>query len=576
VSLLANLKAAVRAGLAMKKESAVSPSRVAVAIRNRFNPIRDLKPENLALQLDQFHNGVVGPAARMWDAMERRDVYLRNVISKRKKSVARLSWEILTKDDSEEAKQQAKALEQFYKSIRATSVLKQDEQGGLSLLIRQMCDAIGKEFAVHEIVWAPRPDGLSAEFRFCPLWWFENKTGKLRFLPQEFATDGEEMAEGEWLVTVGEGLMECSSVAYVFKHMPLKDWLSFSEKFGLPGVLGKTNAPKDSPEWTAMEEAVGNLMNDWAAVASANDVIELIETKGGAGHLPFPPLVEYCDRAIAAVWRGADLSTIAKDGNAVGASLQGDESNLLLEDDAEVISETLNERVTRYALQIIYGPDVEPLAFLKLQGRASEAELKFKRDVFTNFQKDGTVGDIMANLTDLKELVSEVGIPVNNEYQDPWVPVETKNGALVTGETVTDPEGDVIGAVPEAGQADSNGDAVERVPTDGKEQTLGNEALAERSRPLAARAVPPTEQFLNRANKHFSQATREAFRPVAQRLQRIFAMSNELEMRVELNQLLADWPQLKEIVTKEPKNAKALEEAISAALLNGLSQKTKG
>jgi phage gp29-like protein len=156
-------------------------------------------------QLEAFHAGYLGAAARTWDTQERRNIYLGNVASKRKKSVARLPWEIKQTEDSREAKRQAEVLTAFYNSIRVTSVLEQNERGGLSLLIRQMMDAVGKKFAVHEIVWSPTPQGLNAEFRFCPLWWFENITGKLRYLPQDFMIDGEEMLEGEWLVTVGEG-----------------------------------------------------------------------------------------------------------------------------------------------------------------------------------------------------------------------------------------------------------------------------------------------------------------------------------------------------------------------------------
>jgi hypothetical protein len=34
------------------------------------------------------------------------------------------------------------------------------EEGGDSLLIRQMMDAVGKFYAVHEIVWQPIPAGV--------------------------------------------------------------------------------------------------------------------------------------------------------------------------------------------------------------------------------------------------------------------------------------------------------------------------------------------------------------------------------------------------------------------------------
>jgi len=246
----------------------VTPQRVLWAVRNRFNPLRSLTPEVLARQLDNFAVGYLREIAITWEAMERRDAMLRNVSLKRKKCVARNGWEILTvpnlsKEQEAAAAQHKAALEFFYNNLSCTSVLEQNERGGLSLLLRQMMDAVGKRYAVHEIVWRPqRNDGvpatampsdekaipqpdvlLTAEFRFVPLWFFEARTGRLRYLEQESAIDGKEMVDREWLVTVGDGIMEACSVAYMFKSLPLKDWLALSEKFGMPGLLGKTDAP---------------------------------------------------------------------------------------------------------------------------------------------------------------------------------------------------------------------------------------------------------------------------------------------------------------------------------------------
>lgn len=557
----------------VKQASIITPQRVIYAIRNRFNPIRGFTPEKLAGQLDQFHAGEIKDAARTWDAMERRDVNLGNVAAKRKKSVARLPWEIMTVDDSAEAKAQAEFLEDLYNNLRATSVLEQNERGGIRLLIRQMMDAVGKRFAVHEMVWVPPgakdsrgiinlSDGPVLEFRFCPLWWFENKTGTLRFLPEEGALDGEPMAPGGWLVTVGEGIMEGCAVMYVFKHNPLKDWMAYSEKFGMPGVLGKTNAASGSPEWEAMEEAVAAFCQDWAAVSSATDTIEFIEAKGGSNNLPYPPLVEYCDRAMAARWRGADLSTMSQGKEGVGASLQGDETNLLLEDDAGLITEILNEQVDRAALEWRFGAGVECKAYFKLQGTISTPEdEQFRRAVVLGFLADRTVGDIIANQTDLKALIGEVGLPVNEEYVDPYVPVSAEPGPLVTGELVKDPEGDIIGGDYEALTGNDQG----LNPNDKEASArggLGNSA--------------PGGRALPKARREFALATKQALKAVAERLQGIYAMENEALQRVALREFLDAVPALKkhlagEATTKE--QVQALRKALEDGFLKGARER---
>jgi phage gp29-like protein len=372
----------------------VTPERIQLSIRARFNPIPSLTPQLLGMYLESFRLGFFRNIALAWDAMERRDYKIQAVASKRKKSVARQGWEILTLEDSPAAREQKLVLEYFYNHLTATNALEENETGGLALLIRQMMDAVGKRYAVHEIIWRPVGKGmvdgvgndggklsasspstinspaihpsLTATFRFCPLWWFEGTQGRLRFLTTEFAIYGVDMTPAGWLVTVGDGVMEACSVAYMYKQLPLRDWLASSEKFGMPAIVGRTDATLDSPEWNEFVEAIRNFSQDWSAVFNRDNSIELIESKN-QGEGPFAPLVEKMDRAITTLWRGADLGTMSAH-HASGASLQAEETDILELDDAQMISETLTAQVSRYVLQYHFG-DAPQLAYIKILAR---------------------------------------------------------------------------------------------------------------------------------------------------------------------------------------------------------------
>ncbi|MDB6066232.1 MAG: hypothetical protein JWR26_2440 [Pedosphaera sp.] len=373
-----------------KPSDLITPERIQASVRSRFNPIAGLGPKLLASYLDAFRLGFFRNTALVWDAMERRDATLQTVAPKRKKAVARHGWEILTLDDSPAAQQQKLALEYFYNHLTATNALEENETGGFSLLVRQMMDAVGKRYAVHEIIWQPSPatpmaaNGqslpapLTATFRFCPLWWFEGTQGRLRFLPTEFAIYGTDMEPGGWMVTVGDGVMEACSVAYIYKTLPLRDWLSYSEKFGTPGIIGHTTAAKDSVAWNEFANALESFSQDWKVICNKENSIDLVEPKG-QGEGPFAPLVERMDRAMTALWRGADLGTLSSH-NAAGASLQADESDILEMDDAQMISETLTAQVSRYVLQYHFG-DAPQLAYIKV--RTVE-----KRDLSLDLQVD--------------------------------------------------------------------------------------------------------------------------------------------------------------------------------------------
>lgn len=508
----------------------VSIQRVQLAIQNRVNPIRGLTPDILSRALDQFKVGYLRDAALLWDAIEARDLNLKNVAGKAKKSVSRLPWEILTVEDAPEteAAAQRDVLVAFYNNLHATDVLNENERGGLRLLVKQMMDAKGKRFAVHEIVWQPGAK-FTAELRFVPLWFFENRTGRLQFLPSEGAINGVPLEESGWLVTVGDGLMEASSVGYLYKSLPLKDWVSFSEKFGMPGVLGKTDAAKDSEEWNAMTEAVSSLVNDWAAVMSRSSEITLLETKAGGSNLPFEPLVEYMDRKIAALWRGADLSTISS-GSAEGhgASVQGDETDLILEDDAAWIEETLNEQLTRFVLRYHFGPDVEPLAYLKLQ----IPDKKSLTDEINAYGIAVRAGVITPNLQDEIAFREKASLPpVSPEVEKAWKKNPTREPITIQDES--SPAGGGFGGF---GGARKPG------------------------------------QFANEDAVHVQRlavAFADDLAPLRARLERILTIEDDDLMRAKLQTFLRDLPSLLKDINADPESARVLEDSLQRGLLAG-------
>ena len=347
-----------------KTKRQIGSTRVALETMYRFNPLRNLSPDYLRSCHDEFSAGTLRSAARLWEEIEDIDDVLKVVAAKRKKAVSRHGFEIVTDDDSPEAEQHAAALKFFYDQLTATRVDDRNIRGGLTMLIRQMMDSVGKKYAVHEIVWKPVAGKLTAEFWFVPLWYFENRSGQLRYLPSGTSRDGQELEPGEWMVTSGDGVMRAAAVAYMFKHLPLQDWLIYSENYGRPIPKGVSTGAPGSDEWVAMEDAVAALADCDGVVVSAGSDIDALDLSV-KGNLPYPPLVERMDRALSTLWRGADLGTMSK-GDAVGASVQGDETDLLEDDDADNITDVLNEQVDKFVIQYMFGSDA-PKAWVNIK-----------------------------------------------------------------------------------------------------------------------------------------------------------------------------------------------------------------
>jgi phage gp29-like protein len=302
----------------------------------------------------------------------------------------------------------------------------------------------------------------------------------------------------------------------MFKSLPLRDWLAFSEKFGTPGIVGKTDAAIDSPEWNAMIEAVQAFSQDWATVMNQTGVIELIEAKGN-GEQPFKPLVDLMDEEMTRLWRGADLGTTSKrDSN--GASLQADETDILETDDAELISETLQSKVSRYALAWKFGWDAPQLAYIQIKAP----------------EKDTVTQDLAVDT-----FLLAAGAPLS----------------------VADTLARYDRSQPDAGEELLTRPAA---PVADPEQQVKSE--------MANALTSP--KLLNQSRALMAAAVQDDLSHALERLRDILGIADDELFLKKLQAFAADFPQFKTAILADPAAARALQPILSAALANGLATKS--
>lgn len=344
----------------------ITPIRIAQERSSRTNPLRNFSEQKLAYMLENFALGWLADAARLFDALERRDDIISAVSNKRRKSVSRLNWNIVAQgDDEDKSRRHIEVLTDFYNNIKVSSISTPNKTGGIAMLFEQMLYANDYQYSVHEIVFKPSLESLRAELRFVPLWNFEASTGFLRFKKEIYSSGGEEMKKGEWLVCATDyPLMEPVSIAYFIKKIALGDWSIFGRRFGSATPVLSTNAKPKTPEWETAENAVANLANNLGMVIGKDDIFQLIQAN--AQGLPFPALVDRMDRAISTIFRGSDLSTLSAANNA-GASLQGDESDILEDADCRMIEEALQHQLSQTVLDYYFGANTTPAAYLSIQ-----------------------------------------------------------------------------------------------------------------------------------------------------------------------------------------------------------------
>lgn len=343
------------------EQTVVSAARIIQYLLARFNPLRGLTPRRLEQDMEQWQLGFLRWLSLDWSAIRLKDDQIIAVEAKRIFAVSRLGYEVVPMDDSPEAEQHKQALEAFYDKLTCTHVIDQNAQGGVNLMIRQMMQAIGAKWSVHEIVWRTFTDEngvkrYSANLRFVPMWFFENRTGQLRYLPYELALDGIPLDAGGWLIMCADGLMMPSCIAYMYKQLALRSWVAFCEKFGIPYIHGMTTAGFNSLEWNQMLTALQGLGSNGLMLTNEGAKVNFVSPPATSNN-PQESLVDRMDRALARVWRGADLSTMSRAGSGTGALPQIQNEDELAEADSLLVTEACNFYIDRYVCNYLFGVD---------------------------------------------------------------------------------------------------------------------------------------------------------------------------------------------------------------------------
>ena len=351
-----------------RRPAALNRGTVWMEQQMKGNPLWGANPDRLVSAVTAWDAGYIAELARIVAAYEMHDDTAKIGVKKRDAAVARCEHSVLIEEGYEKdprAQLHKDILTRFWATVRVTSAFNRAERGGLRLLKKQMMSAQSIGWSCHNIVWdVSNPREIRAQFIHLPLWHFENTHGELRFKP--LATDiyGVPMVDGEWLVHTGDAIGPAVALACCTKRLSLQDWMLFSERAATPGLLGKTSAAPGTDAWNKMTEMLQNWGRAWTGLTDRDSEVTAVSLNG-SGEPPMPRLVERMDRAIAALYRGADLSTLSK-GDGLGASLQGDESDMLEIDDCIGISESLHEQVDRFVIRYMTGDDT-PLAYIWIE-----------------------------------------------------------------------------------------------------------------------------------------------------------------------------------------------------------------
>ena len=339
------------------KQEVAAPS--LLRMRSPYSPqVGELTPEFIAMALRHCEYGQRPERyLALAESMEERDLHYRSVLATRKMALCGREIIIEAASDSRADKKIA---------AFARVIFCADE---FADIVGDQQDALGKGFSIGEIIWDlsgsewrpadvlwrdPRHFGFPLD---SPMWPQRRDGAQLLPLePYKFVVHLPKLKSG---LPLRGGLARCAAWAFMAKNYTLKDWLAFSEVYGMPLRIGKYPLGAVSDDAIAvLQDAVQAIGSDFAAVIPENMLIEIKESssKGASADL-YLRLAEYLDKQVSKGVLGQTETADATPGRLGAASEKEAVREDILRFDARQNIITNKRDLLTAAVRLNYGPD---------------------------------------------------------------------------------------------------------------------------------------------------------------------------------------------------------------------------
>jgi phage gp29-like protein len=276
------------------------------------HPSLGLTPSKLYNILQAAEMGYLLPQSDLFADMEEKDAHIFSEMSKRKRALLTLDWDVQPpRDATPEEKKLAAWVRECLQDMTFFEDMTLD---GL--------DGIGHGFSALEMTWG-RVDRmwLPQKVDRRPQRWFmtpwDNRDDiRLRGLE----ATGSPLWPFGWIVhrhraksgyVARSGLHRVLVWPYLFKNYGVRDLMEFLEIYGIPLRIGKYPAGSSQDEKDALLRAVIGIGHNAAGIIPQEMMIEFKEAASGSGHNPHLSQIDYMERSISKAILGGTLTSQA-------------------------------------------------------------------------------------------------------------------------------------------------------------------------------------------------------------------------------------------------------------------------
>lgn len=320
-------------------------------------PSNGLTPVRLAEIFQEADAGDVLRQMELFEEMEEKDPHLFSQLQTRKNAVTGLDFEIIPFGDEPRDKEIADFIEEQLGGIEGFEDVETD-----------LLDAIGKGFAVGEIMWGYDEGHVvvqSIKTRHQKRFFWDSLDDSFKVRTKE-APEGTLLPGNKFIVhkykarsghTSRAGILRVVAWMYLFKNYDLKDWVSFAEVYGLPLRLGKYQPGASEADKVALMQALIQIGADAAGIIPDGTTIDFINTVKTSSSDLYERLARYCDEQISKAILGQTLTSDSGGGSYAQSKTHNDVRHDLTIADCKALASTLRRDLIRPLCIFNFGED---------------------------------------------------------------------------------------------------------------------------------------------------------------------------------------------------------------------------
>lgn len=321
-------------------------------------PSNGLTPVKLAEIFREADAGDVLRQMELFEEFEEKDPHLFSQLQTRKNAVTGLDYEIIPFDsDDDRDKEIAEFVSEQINSLENFEDIQMD-----------LLDAIGKGFAVSEIIWGYDEghvvvDDIRSRHQKRFFWDSIDDSFKVRTTehPEGIMLPENKFILHRYKARSGHpsraGVLRVVAWMYLFKNYDLKDWVSFAEIYGLPLRLGKYQPGASEDDKRALMQALIQIGADAAGIIPDGTSIEFITTEKTSSTDLYERLARYCDEQISKAILGQTLTSDSGGGSYAQSKTHNEVRHDLTVADCKALAATLRRYLIRPLVLYNFGED---------------------------------------------------------------------------------------------------------------------------------------------------------------------------------------------------------------------------